>query len=105
MSLDRQSGNPGSIPKSVLLWIKVSAEYQLTLLYIKTKLEQTYMDAHKTHTCTHKQIRKTVWSEDLLSPKVNVEPSLQELVGHQRDSELGRGAEHSSWRAKSIILN
>lgn len=53
------------------------------------------------HTNTHQKkkkikVSKTIRTEDLLSPKVNVEPLLQNLVGHQRDSELGRGTAHSS---------
>lgn len=36
----------------------------------------------------------------LLSPKVNIEPSLEELVGHQSHTKLWRRPAHTSWRGR-----
>lgn len=37
---------------------------------------------------------------DLLSSKVNIEPSLEELVGHQGHTKLWGRPAHSSWRGR-----
>lgn len=59
----------------------------------KVRQEEMWFDVVSVVDC-----RSGVHKRHLLSSKVDVEPALQDFIGHQRHSKLRRGPKHSSWR-------